>query len=74
MEIKLKRIARRDTYTIGKLYINDKYECDTIEDKDRGLSKDMSLEEIKSIKVYAKTAIPTGRYQIVWTYSAKFKK
>lgn len=74
MEIKLKRIARRNTYTIGKLYINGQYECDTIEDKDRGLSKEMPLNEIKNIKVYAKTAIPTGRYQVVWTYSAKFNK
>lgn len=37
MNITVKRIAKRDTYTIGKLYINGKYYCDTIEDKDRGL-------------------------------------
>ena len=37
MNITVKRIAKRDTYTIGKLYIDGKYYCDTIEDKDRGL-------------------------------------
>ena len=37
MNITIKRIAKRDTYTIGKLYIDGKYYCDTIEDKDRGL-------------------------------------
>ena len=37
MKITVKRIAKRDTYTIGKLYINDQYFCDTLEDKDRGL-------------------------------------
>ena len=37
MYITVKRIAKRDTYTIGKLYIDGKYYCDTIEDKDRGL-------------------------------------
>jgi hypothetical protein len=37
MKLTLKRIARKDTYTIGKLYINGKYFLDTLEDKDRGL-------------------------------------
>lgn len=74
MEIKLKRIAKRPKYTIGKLYINDKYVCDTLEDTDRGLNKDMPLNEIKSKKVHGETAIPTGRYQVVWTYSNKFKR
>jgi len=34
----------------------------------------MSNTEISKIKVYAQTAIPTGKYQIVMTYSSKFKK
>lgn len=74
MEILLKRIAKKDTYTIGKFYIDGVYQCDTLEDKDRGLSKDMPLEDIKKNKVYGKTAIPVGKYQVVWTYSNKFKK
>jgi len=51
MKILLKRIAKRPTYTIGKLYIDDKYFCDTIEDKDRGITQDTPLEQIKKIKV-----------------------
>ena len=39
MEILVKRIAKKETYTIGRLYIDGKYFCDTIEDKDRGLSQ-----------------------------------
>lgn len=50
MELNLKRIAKTDNYTIGKLYINGKYECDTLEDTDRDLTSSMSLEEIKSKK------------------------
>lgn len=38
VNILVKRIAKRPTYTIGKLYIDGKYFCDTIEDKDRGLT------------------------------------
>lgn len=65
MELTLKRIAKRDTYTIGKLYVDGSYFCDTIEDKDRGLNNHMPLAEIKRKKVYAQTAIPTGKYEVL---------
>lgn len=74
MKITLKRIAKKDTYTIGKLYIDDIYFCDTLEDKDRCLNSDMSEEEIIKIKVKGETAIPTGIYNISITYSHKFKR
>ena len=64
MKLTLKRIAKKPTYTIGKLYIENKYFADTIEDTDRGLRQDMPLEEIKKKKVYGKTAIPTGTYEV----------
>lgn len=75
MNIKIKRVAKKPTYTIGKLYINDEYFCDTIEDKDRGLSKSMSIEDIKKKKVYAETAIPTGSYEVTTNIvSPKYSK
>jgi hypothetical protein len=74
MDLKLKRIYSGDTYTIGHLYINVDYYCDTLEDTDRGLTDDMSEEQIKKIKVYGRTAIPTGRYKVEVTYSPKFKR
>lgn len=74
MELLLKRIAKKNDYTIGKLYVNGAYFCDTLEDKDRGLTSNMSTEEIANKKVYGKTAIPTGKYTIIWNYSNKFKK
>lgn len=64
MELKLRRIALRDTYTIGRLYVNDNYFCDTCEDKVRDLNKDGDLNDDGEGKVYAKTAIPYGRYEI----------
>lgn len=74
MKLLLKRIAKRDTYTIGKLYIDDKYFADTLEDPDRGLTNSMSREQIAKIKVYGETAIPIGTYNIdMNTVSAKFK-
>lgn len=74
MKLLLKRIFRGDTYTIGHLYINGNYYCDVLEDVDRGLTNDMSEEEIKKIKVYGKTAIPKGTYKVEVTYSPKFKR
>ena len=74
MKLLLKRIAKRDTYTIGKLYIDGKYFSDTLEDPDRGLTNSMSREQIAKIKGYGETAIPTGTYNIdMNTISAKFK-
>lgn len=64
MELRLKRIARRETYTIGHLYVDGVYFCDTIEDKDRGLRQDMELSVIRAKKRQGVTAIPTGRYRI----------
>lgn len=74
MKLLLRRIFKGPRYTIGKLFINGVYECDTLEDQDRGLTSQMSLEEIKAKKVYGVTAIPTGTYSInMTTVSPKFK-
>lgn len=74
IKLRLERRYKGSKYTIGKLYINDEYFCDTIEDIDRGLKSSMSVEYIKKKKVYAETAIPTGTYKIEMTYSNKFKR
>lgn len=74
MNITLNRIAKKAKYTIGKLYINDQYFCDTLEDTDRGLTQSMTEQQIGSKKVYGETAIPTGTYRIIISYSNKFKK
>lgn len=74
MKIILKRIAKKDAYTIGNLFVNREFVCNTLEDKDRGLTSQMSLEEIKAKKVYGDTAIPTGVYKLnMNTVSPKFK-
>ena len=74
MKIKLVRIAFKDTYTIGKLYVDGVYFSDTIEDKDRGLDDSMTVREILNKKVKGETAIPTGHYNIEITYSPKYKR
>ena len=64
MELRLKRIAKQNGYTIGRLYIDGKYFSDTLEDVDRGLDSSMPLDVLKRKKLAHITAIPTGRYQI----------
>ena len=56
MRLELKRIAKREDYTIGRLYVDGEYFCDTLEDKVRDLTRET--------KVYGKTAIPEGTYEV----------
>ena len=72
MILKLQRIARKKGYTIGRLYVNGVRVCDTLEDTDRGLKQQMPLAEVQARKVYGQTAIPTGAYDLLMTYSPKF--
>lgn len=74
MELNVKRIARKDGYTIGRLFINNEYFCDTLEDTDRGLKDTMQVNEILAKKVKAQTAIPTGKYDVILTFSPRFKR
>lgn len=64
MKILIDRKWKKETYTIGKLYVDGVLFCNSLEDKDRGLKQTDSLSTIQSKKVYAETAIPTGTYNV----------
>lgn len=72
--ITVSRRWKKQKYTIGKLSINGKPYCDTLEDPDRGFTSDMPLAEIQKRKIKGDTAIPTGKYRVIETFSPKFKK
>ena len=74
MDITVVRKYKKQSYTIGDLYINGEWFCSTLEDKDRGLTQNMPLDYIKKKKVYGETAIPTGKYIVVVNNSPKFKR
>lgn len=73
MKLELRRIYLGDTYTIGKLYINGSYFCDTLEDKVRDLNKNGRFDN-GEYKVYGETAIPYGTYKVIVSFSPKFKR
>lgn len=74
LHLTLIRKYRKETYTIGQLYENGAFLCNTIEDKDRGLNNNMSASAILKIKKANETAIPTGTYKLVVSESPKFKR
>ena len=79
MELILERIAKRKTYTIGRLYIRrrvddeylagteNKYFCDTLEPTRRDYANG-------AYKVKGRSAIPEGRYAVVISWRPKFKQ
>ena len=79
MELILERIAKRKTYTIGRLYIvkevneeyrtyqREEYFCDTLEPTWRDYAHG-------EYKMKGKSAIPEGRYAVVITWSPKLKQ
>jgi len=62
MKLLLKRIFKGETYTIGKLYVDGVYVCDTLEDK------------VREVKIKHETAIPAGTYDVILNLSTRFKR
>ncbi len=60
MKLELRRNWLLGDTTIGELYIDEKFECYTLED------------QVRTKKVYGETAIPYGTYPVVLTHSPKF--
>lgn len=62
MELKVEREHGNLDYTGGKLYIDDLFQCYTLEDQER------------EDKIYGETAIPLGRYEVILTMSQRFNR
>ena len=73
LDMKLVREQFKDTQTVGKLYLNGVYFCDTLEDKNRDLNKNGIFDGSEK-KVYSETCIPFGQYKVIINQSPKFKR
>lgn len=62
MKLLLKRDTFTDHSTIGQLYVDDVFQCDTLEDK------------VREAKIQNITAIPSGEYEVVLNWSNRFKQ
>jgi hypothetical protein len=74
MDLLLQRLTFTSKSTIGDLYVNAALQCYTLEDFDRDKNKDGKLDGAGEAKVFGKTAIPRGRYQVILSWSDRFKK
>ena len=73
MKLTLQRRYKGNDYTIGTMLVDGVRFSDTLEDTDRGLTDTMSTAAIRFRKIFGKTAIPTGTYEVKLTVSPKFK-
>ena len=64
MKLRVERLWKKPAYTVGRLFVDGKLFCNTLEDTVRDLSNEK--------KVYGKTAIPYGEYRVVYNWSPKF--
>lgn len=62
MKLLLKRMYFKSNYTIGKLFVNGEYFCDTLEDR------------VRKEKIAGKTAIDRGHYKIILNHSIRFER
>lgn len=64
MKLKVVRKYKKASYTIGNLFIDGKFFCNTLEDADRGLDDSMDIDKVKRLKIANITAIPYGTYKV----------
>lgn len=80
MELLLQRLHEKNEATIGQLFVFEsdkagtegKAFCYTLEDKVRLIRNENG--DIVGDKIAGKTAIPNGRYEVIISYSFRFKK
>lgn len=71
MELRLERLWPKEEYTVGRLYVNGKLFCNTLEDKVEDVNRNGRFDGYEK-KVPGKTAIPYGTYRIFYGWSPRF--
>lgn len=71
MKLRLERLWPKKDYTVGRLYVNDRLFCNTLEDRIVDKNKNGVFDGDEK-KVYGESAIPYGTYKIIYNWSPKF--
>lgn len=71
MELRVERLWPRENYIVGRLYVNNEFFSNTLEDKIIDKNKNGVFDNDEK-KVYGESAIPYGKYKVVYNYSPKF--
>lgn len=71
MQLRLERLWPKETYTVGRLYVNGERFCDTLEDRIADLNRNGKFDGAEK-KVPGKTAIPYGTYKVFFGWSPRF--
>lgn len=71
MKLRLERLWPKKDYTVGRLYVDDRLFCNTLEDRIVDKNKN-GVFDGEEKKVYGESAIPYGTYKIIYNWSPKF--
>lgn len=77
LELYIIRKYFKSDYTIGDFKVDREFKCNTLEDPVRELNDinhDGDFDDEGEGKIYGETAIPCGRYRVLFTYSMKLKR
>jgi hypothetical protein len=64
MELRVERLWKKNKYTVGRLFVDGNMFCNTLEDRLRDLPAEKKIPE--------RTAIPAGKYKVIYNWSPKF--
>lgn len=73
MKIVVHRKWPRANYCVGIMYIDGKRFCETLEDRIVDVNKNGRFDGTEK-KVFGESAIPYGKYKVIYNYSPKFKR
>ena len=71
MKLRLERLWPKKDYTVGRLYVDDRLFCNTLEDRIVDKNKNGVFDGDEK-KVYSESASPYGTYKIIYNWSPKF--
>lgn len=71
MKLRLERLWPKKDYTVGRLYVDDRLFCNTLEDRIVDKNKNGVFDGDEK-KIYGESAIPYGTYKIIYNWSPKF--